>query len=163
MVPYTSLLRIRSTTMTEELETYVLSIPEGCMGEVCGELCTRGGSILGMENDEGVCEVRARMPRSAMTGFEDWLARVTSNRGHVAMSDDDEAKDRFAQLRSRARELEVAAERLKSGKSDGGPFCSFCGKEKSEVKELIAGPNVFICDECVALCNDILAGKNADE
>ena len=35
-------------------------------------------------------------------------------------------------------------------------FCSFCGKNQSEVKKLIAGPSVYICDECVALCNDII-------
>ena len=35
-------------------------------------------------------------------------------------------------------------------------FCSFCGKHQDEVKKLIAGPNVYICDECVMLCNDIL-------
>jgi hypothetical protein len=34
--------------------------------------------------------------------------------------------------------------------------CSFCGKTQHEVKELIAGPSVFVCDECVLLCNDIL-------
>lgn len=34
--------------------------------------------------------------------------------------------------------------------------CSFCGKQQDEVKKLIAGPDVFICDECVGLCNDIL-------
>ena len=32
-------------------------------------------------------------------------------------------------------------------------FCSFCGKNQSEVKKLIAGPSVYICDECVSLCN----------
>jgi len=35
-------------------------------------------------------------------------------------------------------------------------FCSFCGKNQSEVKKLIAGPSVYICDECVSLCNDII-------
>lgn len=35
-------------------------------------------------------------------------------------------------------------------------FCSFCGKHQNEVKKLIAGPSVYICDECVMLCNDIL-------
>ncbi|MEJ5364157.1 MAG: ATP-dependent Clp protease ATP-binding subunit ClpX [Desulfosoma sp.] len=35
--------------------------------------------------------------------------------------------------------------------------CSFCGKSQSEVKKLIAGPTVYICDECVELCNDIIA------
>ncbi len=34
--------------------------------------------------------------------------------------------------------------------------CSFCGKNQEEVKKLIAGPNVYICDECVELCNDIM-------
>jgi ATP-dependent Clp protease ATP-binding subunit ClpX len=35
-------------------------------------------------------------------------------------------------------------------------FCSFCGKSQDEVRKLIAGPSVFICDECVDLCNDII-------
>ena len=35
-------------------------------------------------------------------------------------------------------------------------LCSFCGKNQTEVKKLIAGPSVFICDECVDLCNDII-------
>ena len=34
-------------------------------------------------------------------------------------------------------------------------YCSFCGKSQHEVKKLIAGPSVFICDECVELCMDI--------
>ncbi|MES9940592.1 MAG: ATP-dependent Clp protease ATP-binding subunit ClpX [Candidatus Thiodiazotropha sp. 6PLUC2] len=46
----------------------------------------------------------------------------------------------------------------KSGKSDDGKllYCSFCGKSQHEVRKLIAGPSVFICDECVELCNDII-------
>ncbi len=41
---------------------------------------------------------------------------------------------------------------------DGGKllYCSFCGKSQHEVRKLIAGPSVFICDECVDLCNDII-------
>src|ERR1700693_5700187 len=35
-------------------------------------------------------------------------------------------------------------------------YCSFCGKSKHEVRKLISGPTVFICDECVALCKDII-------
>jgi ATP-dependent Clp protease ATP-binding subunit ClpX len=44
------------------------------------------------------------------------------------------------------------------GKSDDGKllYCSFCGKSQHEVRKLIAGPSVFICDECVELCNDII-------
>ena len=34
--------------------------------------------------------------------------------------------------------------------------CSFCGKSQDEVKKLIAGPSVYICNECVDLCNDII-------
>ena len=42
--------------------------------------------------------------------------------------------------------------------TDGGKllYCSFCGKSQHEVRKLIAGPSVFICDECVDLCNDII-------
>src|ERR1700686_3036753 len=35
-------------------------------------------------------------------------------------------------------------------------YCSFCGKSQHEVRKLIAGPTVFICDECVELCKDIM-------
>ena len=40
--------------------------------------------------------------------------------------------------------------------SKGTLYCSFCGKSQHEVRKLIAGPTVFICDECVELCNDII-------
>ena len=39
-------------------------------------------------------------------------------------------------------------------------YCSFCGKSQHEVKKLIAGPTVFICDECVELCMDIIKEEN---
>src|SRR5471030_659835 len=41
--------------------------------------------------------------------------------------------------------------------SHGNLSCSFCGKNQKEVKKLIAGPTVYICDECIGLCNDIIA------
>ncbi len=41
--------------------------------------------------------------------------------------------------------------------------CSFCGKSQKEVKKLIAGPTVYICDECIGLCNDIIAEEIAGE
>ncbi len=46
----------------------------------------------------------------------------------------------------------------KQGKSGDGKllYCSFCGKSQHEVRKLIAGPSVFVCDECVDLCNDII-------
>ena len=42
-------------------------------------------------------------------------------------------------------------------------YCSFCGKSQHEVKKLIAGPSVFICDECIELCNDIVRDEIAGE
>ncbi|MBS98520.1 MAG: ATP-dependent Clp protease ATP-binding subunit ClpX [Oceanospirillaceae bacterium] len=51
-----------------------------------------------------------------------------------------------------------------SGKGGSGSklFCSFCGKSQDEVRKLIAGPSVFICDECVDLCNDIISEEIQD-
>ena len=48
---------------------------------------------------------------------------------------------------------------------DGGKvlYCSFCGKSQHEVRKLIAGPSVFICDECVELCNDIIREELEDK
>jgi ATP-dependent Clp protease ATP-binding subunit ClpX len=56
----------------------------------------------------------------------------------------------------------------KSGMSDkvGGEkllYCSFCGKSQHEVRKLIAGPSVFICDECIELCNDIIREETQTE
>jgi len=57
-----------------------------------------------------------------------------------------------------------------STKNNGGDntlYCSFCGKSQHDVKKLIAGPTVFICDECIELCNEIiveeLSGKDKKE
>ncbi|HEX5259548.1 MAG TPA: ATP-dependent Clp protease ATP-binding subunit ClpX [Sphingomicrobium sp.] len=46
--------------------------------------------------------------------------------------------------------------KLSGGDSKSTLYCSFCGKSQHEVRKLIAGPTVFICDECVELCNDII-------
>ena len=53
----------------------------------------------------------------------------------------------------------------RDGKSDDGKllYCSFCGKSQHEVRKLIAGPSVFICDECVELCNDIIREEMSDK
>ena len=42
-------------------------------------------------------------------------------------------------------------------------LCSFCGKSQDEVKKLIAGPSVYICDECIQLCNEIIAEEYSQE
>jgi len=48
------------------------------------------------------------------------------------------------------------ADRKGNSSSEKTLYCSFCGKSQHEVKKLIAGPSVFICDECIDLCNDII-------
>ena len=56
------------------------------------------------------------------------------------------------------------AERGKRDDGYGGNLtCSFCGKSQKEVKKLIAGPTVYICDECIGLCNDIIAEEQDRE
>ena len=52
----------------------------------------------------------------------------------------------------------------KNGEKGDGKllYCSFCGKSQHEVRKLIAGPSVFICDECVDLCNDIITEELQD-
>src|ERR1700751_3840651 len=47
-----------------------------------------------------------------------------------------------------------------SGDSKSTLYCSFCGKSQHEVRKLIAAPTVFICDECVELCMDIIREEN---
>ena len=50
--------------------------------------------------------------------------------------------------------------KVSSGDSKNTLYCSFCGKSQHEVRKLIAGPTVFICDECVELCMDIIGEEN---
>ena len=50
--------------------------------------------------------------------------------------------------------------KLSGSDSKSTLYCSFCGKSQHEVRKLIAGPTVFICDECVELCNDIIREEN---
>ena len=58
--------------------------------------------------------------------------------------------------------LEGGSEMSKIGGSDSknSLYCSFCGKSQHQVRKLIAGPTVFICDECVELCMDIIGEEN---
>ncbi len=53
----------------------------------------------------------------------------------------------------------------RNGKGEDGKllYCSFCGKSQHEVRKLIAGPSVFVCDECVELCNDIIREEMQDK
>ena len=52
---------------------------------------------------------------------------------------------------------------MKKGDQHVNLSCSFCGKSQREVRKLIAGPTVYICDECIKLCNDIIAEENERE
>src|SRR2546421_9898001 len=51
----------------------------------------------------------------------------------------------------------------KSSSGEKFPYCSFCGKSQNEVRKLIDGPSVFICDECIELCNDIIREETASD
>ncbi|MFW6252156.1 MAG: ClpX C4-type zinc finger protein, partial [Halanaerobium sp.] len=46
---------------------------------------------------------------------------------------------------------------------DGELKCSFCGKSQDQVKKLVAGPGVYICDECIELCNEIVEEELDEE
>src|ERR1700750_1991355 len=58
----------------------------------------------------------------------------------------------------RPHRLDEGTESSVARSGDGGDLlkCSFCGKSQKQVKKLIAGPGVYICDECIDLCNEII-------
>jgi len=53
--------------------------------------------------------------------------------------------------------------RIQSTETPTGLHCSFCGKHQDQLQKLIAGPGVYICDQCVALCQQILDGELSKE
>jgi len=59
----------------------------------------------------------------------------------------------------KAKGIEITEENTPA---DSAPSCSFCGKSQPQVLQLIAGPRVFICNECVQLCVGIVATENPD-
>jgi hypothetical protein len=69
-----------------------------------------------------------------------------------------------AKIEAAAPRAVVAPELSPAGAPDPAPpetlFCSFCGKSQHDVKKLIAGPGVYICDECVELCTDIVSDQD---
>jgi hypothetical protein len=73
-----------------------------------------------------------------------------------------ELEDRIARMMA---EIRLKTEGRHQQESTPSPepslrYCAFCGKDEHEVVKLIPGPNVFICDECIALCNQILRQKS---
>jgi ATP-dependent Clp protease ATP-binding subunit ClpX len=65
--------------------------------------------------------------------------------------------------RRRRRVIGRRKRSMKKREDDANLSCSFCGKSQREVKKLIAGPTVYICDECIELCNDIIAEEYGQE
>src|SRR3981189_1110243 len=63
-------------------------------------------------------------------------------------------------LALRREATESGMSKVGGGDSKNTLYCSFCGKSQHEVRKLIAGPTVFICDECVELCMDIIREEN---
>ena len=57
----------------------------------------------------------------------------------------------------------MAAKSSSKGKGKKVLYCSFCGKSQKEVKKLIAGPSVYICDECIDLCKDVIMEQGSDK
>lgn len=92
---------------------------------------------------------------------------------HITEDDPGEADSDSATVFQRDALTQLAREAgFDSGKKliETGPspdakiaYCSFCGKSQNEVKKLIAGPKVYVCNECIGLCNDILEEEPADE
>ncbi len=72
-----------------------------------------------------------------------------------------DTKQRLAPCRQRGQAMSEDTR----GRGDDGKllYCSFCGKSQHEVRKLIAGPSVFVCDECVELCNDIIREELEDK
>jgi len=69
--------------MDELLRTYVISVPEDCIGDVSGALNSRGAWLDEIKTDGGVAEIQARADDEAMLGFKEWLVEVTGGRGKL--------------------------------------------------------------------------------
>lgn len=133
----------------------------GLIGETVDLLVDYRGKLLtieesladGEEPDVGKLAKNLNGVFKGLTGKE--LKRFTS----------DQAKDALARLTSDLMDLHGANH--PEGQADHDPgaagdtlYCSFCGKSQHEVKKLIAGPSVFICEECTELCMMIIREEN---
>ena len=106
----------------------------------------------------GAREAARRRPSShRLTGRNSGLIRVKST--PVGLDRGSGAGMLFSKRHTSATcEARAMSDDRQSRSGDSGKilYCSFCGKSQHEVRKLIAGPSVFICDECVELCNDII-------
>lgn len=88
-------------------------------------------------------------------GFDSW----TKLKRHLELrADFEDAGSRVVQLR---QNLAQTLPDLPSDHTATTLHCSFCDKPQYEVGKLVAGPSVFICDECIGLCNDIIEDASA--
>jgi ClpX C4-type zinc finger protein len=107
-------------------------------GEV--ETCSWGKQDLKVGNDVRIVIVESEQP-------DDLIETSRWN-----------PKNQLAKIKERVRALGKWRRRAAAPAATGKLHCSFCGKSQNEVTKLIAGPTVFICNECIAICNHILAG-----
>lgn len=123
--------------------------------------------------------------KSSKFGFVECADLVSEQKYGAALQLFQQAAGKFLESRSAPRRGEIARELLQIGtaleetlrKALGSEWeahvpkfddaakpivCSFCGKDPSDVRKLLAGPSVHICDECVGLCQSILAEETED-
>lgn len=103
-----------------------------------------------LEDRTGIAEIEIQS--------DSLVYRVTQNEPHRRLSGDEPTEDGVGEPPNEAEHL-VATLVARAGGTAVAPamHCSFCGKSQREVRKLIAGPSVYICDECVSLCSDILS------
>jgi hypothetical protein len=123
------------------------------------------------------------MRRKSTIDLSECLRLIRNQRYRDAVSAFDRSLDKLIKLNKSSKSVDVAKElkklvlaleksfrrsyvenqsERKSGDTNSDSFvCSFCGKDPEEIKQMIAGPSVYICNECVDLCNDIL-GEELD-
>lgn len=92
-----------------------------------------------------------------MEQIKGMLVKCNANIASLITQDFHDILDNAAQEAGSRASAEGGGEPLSDPSSEKNTlYCSFCGKSQHEVKKLIAGPTVFICDECIVLCTDII-------
>ncbi len=86
--------------------------------------------------------------------------RITFDQFNALIPPDVEASDIESLMAELTASGILIADERTSSMARSVPCCSFCGKAQSEVLQLVAGPEAFICDECVQLCVGLVASQN---
>jgi hypothetical protein len=144
-----------------------LGVPADAVRAVARELFPGGGGGLpGGRPPQESAEAREAIRRAAMLAQRAGLDQVGTEHLLAALALDPGSRARrvLSHLGVSIAAIKKGLDcyvgpgkqrRRKRGKAD--PACSFCGKSQKQVRKLIAGPGVSICDECIDLCNEILA------